>query len=51
MLNVNPEWRWKLPDIQKSKFFNQTIKRYKAEGIQVGKDSMTINDKLIDMMK
>ena len=46
LLDVNPQTRYKIDQIRESKWYNLSNKKYIANGIIVGKDTIEINDKV-----
>ena len=51
ILNVNPEWRWKIDQIKKSKWFQQTGTPYKVEGCLLGRDKIEVDKRVVNIMK
>lgn len=47
ILNVNPETRFKIPQIRDSKWYKQALIKYEAAGIIVGKDPIEPNERII----
>ena len=51
ILNVNPETRYKIPQIRASKWYNIYKPKYEARGIIVGKDQIIAGDNVIRRME
>ena len=50
-MNVNPETRFKIPQIRASKWFNLSKTKHETKGIIVGKDQIVPNEMVIKRMK
>ena len=51
ILNVNPEFRWKIDQIKKSKWFHQNGTPYRSEGVLLGRDTVQADKRVINIMK
>lgn len=51
VLNVNPETRYKIPQIRSSKWYSIYKPKYEARGIIVGKDQIIADDNIIRRME
>jgi 5'-AMP-activated protein kinase catalytic alpha subunit len=51
VLNVNPETRFKIPQIRASKWYNLSKIKHETKGIIVGKDQIVPNEVVIKRME
>lgn len=51
VLNVNPETRYKIPQIRASKWYNTSKLKHEPKGIIIGKDMITVDNSVIKKME
>lgn len=51
ILNVNPDARYKIPQIRAHKWYNLSKQKYETKGIIVGKDQIVPNENVIRRME